>query len=128
MPPSPEAGLIVLITQIVSSALRLLRGEAALVRAQAEENLRAAAVAVSMFLGAAVLGIVALNLLAAAAVHGLMAQGFAPWAASLIIAGIATLLALIVVWLGLGIIARAKQRSRESLQTLRQNLAQLKPW
>ncbi|MGV8950200.1 MAG: phage holin family protein [Cypionkella sp.] len=128
MPPSPEAGLIVLITQIVTSALRLLRGEAALVRAQAEENLRSAAVALALFLGAAVLGIVALNLLAAAAVQGLIAQGFAPWAASLLIAGLAVLLAVLVVWLGLALIARAKRRSRESLQILRHNLAQLKPW
>lgn len=128
MPPSPQAGLIVLITQIATSALRLLRGEAALVRAQAEENLRTAAVAMALFLGAAVLGIVALNLLAAAAVQGLIVLGFAPWAASLIMAGLAVLLAVLVVWLGVSLIARAKRRSRESLQTLRQNLAQLKPW
>lgn len=76
-----------LLTDVLHGTTRLLRGELALARAEAEEKLRSIASVAILFLIAGVVLLVSLNVLAGATVAALTAQGIAPGGSALIVAG-----------------------------------------
>ncbi|MES2145185.1 MAG: phage holin family protein [Pseudomonadota bacterium] len=94
-----------LVADLLAGLSRLVRGEIALARAEAARRLRDAAGALVGIVVAAILGLTALNVLAGAAVAGLVAAGFATvWA------GVLVGLALLVVAMVLLAQARARLR------------------
>lgn len=93
-PPGPDAPLLALLRDAVAAALRLVQGEVALARAEAAQTLaraRRGALMLAVALGA---GLIGLNLLAQAAVAGLVAAGLPPPWALLATAAAALCLAL----------------------------------
>lgn len=85
------------VADVFSSALRVVQGEIALLRAEVRQRAQSAQTAIVMGVLAVVLGVTALNVLAGAAVAAVVAMGLPPhWAAPLvgvILAVIAGLLA-----------------------------------
>lgn len=81
----PGHGPGAMMADVLSGIARLVQGELALARAEAAERLTAARQSVVHVIIAAVLGITAANLLAAAVVAGLVEMGLAPiWASALV--------------------------------------------
>lgn len=92
--PKPLNALILEAFQHLSA---LVRGEVELARAELAENMRAAVTGLVLLAVAAILFIAALNVLAAAAVAGLMALGVPlGWA----LAGVGTGIAVVALGLG----------------------------
>lgn len=92
--PAPDQGPGAMLADVLAGITRLVQGELALARAEAAERLDAARRAVLQIVVAAVLGITAINLLAAAAVATLARLGLGPVWASVAVGGIVLLLAL----------------------------------
>lgn len=90
-----------LLGDVVSGFARLIRGELALARAEAKRSLGDATSALGKLVIAAILGITALNVLAGAAVAGLVASGMSTvWASAAVGAGL-LLVAFVIVQIGL---------------------------
>lgn len=83
-----------MLADVLAKVTRLVQGELALARAEAAERLEALRRALVQLLVAAVLGITAINLLAAAAVAAVARLGLGPSWASVVVGGIVLLLAL----------------------------------
>ena len=83
-----------MLADVLAKVTRLVQGELALARAEAAERLEALRRALAQLLVAAVLGITAINLLAAAAVAAVARLGLGPSWASVVVGGIVLLLAL----------------------------------
>ena len=84
-PGEDAQGTATLLSEVVAGIGRLVRGELALAKAEAAENLKAAGTGVIKIIVAAVLALVGLNVLAGAAVAALAATGLGPgWAALLV--------------------------------------------
>jgi len=90
----PEAGPGGMLADVLAKVTRLVQGELALARAEAAERLEALRRALVQLVIAAVLGITAINLLAAAAVAAVARLGLGPSWASVVVGGIVLLLAL----------------------------------
>ena len=88
--PGPGA----LMADVLAGVSRLVQGELALARAEAAERLQSAKQAVLQVAIAVVLGITAINLLAAALVAAIVAMGLSPIWASLLVGVVLLLLAI----------------------------------
>lgn len=119
----PPAGLL---ADVVGGFARLVRGEIALARAEAERSLREAARAIACLVVAVVLGITGLNVLAGAAVAGLVALGLSPLLASAILGAGLTLLALGYVQYGLSLLSPSNLAPRRTWWNLRRDAETLK--
>lgn len=90
---------------LLSSALgnisSLVRNEVDLARAEISENLGKAGVAIGLIAGAAVIALVALNVLAAALVAGLANTGMGAGWAALIVGGLFAIIAYVMAKKGL---------------------------
>lgn len=74
-----------LLSDAVTQISTLVRGEVDLARAEVDQNLRRAGAAIGMLVGAVVIALTALNVLAAAVVSGLTEAGIdAGWAALIV--------------------------------------------
>lgn len=82
-----------MMADVLAGVARLVQGELALARAEAAERLRSVQQAVVHGAIAVVLGITAINALAAAAVAGVVALGLSPPWASVAVGGVLFLLA-----------------------------------
>ncbi len=81
--PNKSAGG--LMTEALSHISSLMRNEVDLARAEIDENLKTAGVAIGMIVGAVVVALTALNVLSAAVVAGLTDAGIdAGWAALIV--------------------------------------------
>lgn len=116
-----------LVGDILRRVTELLRLELDLARAEMARNLNRAAVAAGLVVAAVVLSLSALNVLAAAAVAALTEAGLEGYWASLIVAGVLALVALIFAMKGirdlrLSSIApnRAAREMREDASLLRE--------
>lgn len=93
--PRPTGSLL---SDAINQLTRLVRGEVALAKAEVAQNLRNAAMGVGLLVGAVILVLVALNVLAVALVGALAATGLGPgWSAlivGVVILVVAALLAL----------------------------------
>jgi hypothetical protein len=90
-----------LVGDLVSQVTDLYRKEIQLLRAEIGEKIGQATTALGMLMGGGVLGIVALNLFAAAIVAGLVAMGVQETWAVLIVAVVFAVVALVLVNRGL---------------------------
>ena len=89
-----------LLNDVIAQISALVRGEMDLARAEVQENLRKAAVAVGLIVGGIVLILAALNVLAAAIAAWLTELGIdAGWSA-LIVGGVLAVVALILLMKG----------------------------
>ncbi len=86
-----------LVTDILNHVSHLFRAEVDLARAEVDQNLRRAAVAVGLLVGALIVAITALNVLTAAIVAGLTDAGLdAGWSA-LIVGVVLAVIAFIMI-------------------------------
>lgn len=93
--PNKSAGG--LLNEALSHVSSLMRNEVDLARAEIDENLKTAGVAIGMIIGAVVVALTALNVLSAAVVAGLTDAGIdAGWAA-LIVGVILAIVAYVMV-------------------------------
>jgi hypothetical protein len=105
---APEApGAERTLGQLVSDASRdlstIVRAEVALGKAEVKRDVVAGVAGAAMFVVAAVFAFLALILLLIAAAYGLVAAGFAPWLAFLVVGG-----ALLVIGLLLALIGKSR--------------------
>ena len=89
-----------LLTQVLSHLSNLVRKEVDLARAEMQQNAKKAAGGVGLLVGAVVLALVALNVLAAALVAALTEMGLAAGWAALIVGGAIALIAVIFAVIG----------------------------
>ena len=123
---SAGPGLIDLILQMIGAAGRLVQGEIALAKAEAVQSLEDLVRAVIKLMVAAILAIGGLNLLAGAAVQGLIAAGLKPVWAYLAVGGGLLALALILTLLASRQIKRARLAPARSLDRMRRDAETLK--
>lgn len=81
-----DRGMASLLSSVMSSLGRLVKGEIMLARAEATQGLKDAVSGIVKIAIAAVLALVALNVLAGAAVGALVSAGFGPGMAGLLVA------------------------------------------
>ncbi len=114
-----------LLAEVIGGFTRLTRGELALARAEAREGLQHSLRAAIRIAVAAVLGLVALHVLAGAAVAALVALGLGPVWSALAVGLALLLLAVIFLQTGLGLWRRQGilHWPRRRAQALRQDLA-----
>jgi hypothetical protein len=121
-----NAGPVALIADILSALLRLAQNEFLLARAEVARGLRGMVRGIGLLIVAAVLGLVALNTLAAAAFFALVALGLSPALASALV-GLAIL--LLAYGLVRGAIALLNPKNlipQRSLSRLRDDVETLK--
>lgn len=104
-PNAREPGLVTQIAEVFAGMGRLVQGELRLARAELADSLRGMVGGVAKLVVAAVIALVALNVLAGAAIAALAMTGMGPVWAALIVG-----LVLAVVALGLGLAGRAALR------------------
>jgi hypothetical protein len=115
-----------LLGEVVAGFGRLVKGELALARAEAKRSLGDATSALGKLVIAAILGITALNVLAGAAIAGLIAAGLAPvWASVAVGAGL-LLLAFAIVQIGLAQLKPSNLAPKRILANLRHDAETLK--
>jgi uncharacterized membrane protein YqjE len=115
-----------LFADVVQHMTGLVRGELDLAKAEFSENARRATAGVMMIVGASVLGVVALNLVAGAAVAILVALGFTAVWAALIVGGGLFLVAALLVHEGLGALGRTNFIPRRTVQNVQRDAEQIK--
>jgi cytochrome c biogenesis protein CcdA len=89
---APDSGPGAMIADVLAGVSRLVQGELALARAEAVERLEAARQSIVQIVIAVVLGITAINVLAGAAVAGLVALGLQPIWSAVLVGGLLLLL------------------------------------
>jgi uncharacterized membrane protein YqjE len=131
-PPRPagqagaEPSIAELMGTLVADAQRLVRKEIELARAELGDELRKARHAgIALGAGAAIAAVGAL-LLVITLVQLLIAWGLAPWLAYLIVGGALTATGLLAVMGGLRRVQTVDPVPRETLDTVRENVAWLK--
>lgn len=115
-----------LLADLASGFSRLIRGEIALARAETSAALRDAARGVAKLAIAAVIGITALNLLAGAAVAGLVHLGLSPAWAAVALAAALLLVAFGLVQTGLRALDPENLAPKRALRNLRRDAETLK--
>lgn len=104
----------------------LARGEIDLARAELDKALRRVAVSVALLIGAVVLAIIALNLLAASAVAALVGMGLSVGWATAITGAAGFGLAAVVLACGLNTLKPSKLAPTRTTQSLRRDIHSLK--
>ena len=115
-----------LLGEVALGVTQLLKGEFALVRAEAQRSLRHATSAIVIFVAAAVLGIAAVNLLAAAAVGALMAAGLSLVWANIAVGAVLLLAAIAIIKHALTLLSPSNLAPNRSFANLRQDAEILK--
>ncbi len=115
-----------LMGDVIFGISQLVKGEFALMRAEAQNSLHDATSAIVKLVVAAVLGIVALNLLAAAIVAALVAGGLSPPWASAAVGLVLLLIAFAMTRLALPLLAASNLVPKRSFANLRQDAEVLK--
>ena len=115
-----------LLGEVALGVTQLLKGEFALVRAEAQRSLRHATSAIVIFVAAAVLGNAAVNLLAAAAVGALMAAGLSLVWANIAVGAVLLLAAIAIIKHALTLLSPSNLAPNRSFANLRQDAEILK--
>lgn len=105
---------------------QLVRDELALARTEIAENLSRARVGIALLCVAAVLALVALNLLALAVVAGLNANGLPFWAAALIVGGALLLVALLFAIFGKSRLGSDALKPKRTMANVKRDIDYLK--
>jgi uncharacterized membrane protein YqjE len=114
------------IQSILTHAHRLIRKEFDLLKAEISDRVGKAGTAVALIAIGAVMVFVGLDVLAAAAITGLVAAGLAGWVASLIVAAVVFVLALILVMSGISTLKKITFVPHDTLETLERDARVLK--
>ena len=115
-----------LLSDALNNISGLVRSEVDLARAEISENLSRAIVAVGLIAGAAIIALVALNVLAAALVAGLTELGLdAGWAA-LIVGAVLGLLAYLLILKGINDLKLSSLAPTRTARNLRRDAAAVK--
>lgn len=114
-------GTIALLTQVVPLLTGLIRGEAALARAELSAKARQAVLALAGLVLAVVLVLVGLQLLAAALVALLMQAGLAAGPASLLVGLTLLLIAGLLIWRGLAALSLSALLPRRTAHRIRED-------
>lgn len=104
----------------------LIQNELALARAEMSRNLSRAGVGIAMIGVAALLSLVALNVLASALVAVLAANGVPVWLSALIIGGVMLGIAVILVFLGKSRLDPEALAPKRTIDNVKQDLEKLK--
>ena len=115
----PEGSILSLIADILRHSSGLIEKEIQLAKAEIGENITRAGLAVGLLLGATILAVVALNLVAGTLVAALIAAGLSVVWAPLIVAGGFAIIALVMVLKAqadLKKATRAPSRAAESIR------------
>lgn len=115
-----------LISDIMTRITHLLRGEIDLARAEMEENIKRAAVAVGLLAGAAVVGFTALHVLAAALVAAIAEMGLAGGWAALIVGVIFLIIAVIFAQIARRDFKTVSFAPRRSIRSVRRDATTVK--
>ncbi|MDI3335557.1 phage holin family protein [Defluviimonas aestuarii] len=110
-----------LLSDAFHGITQLMRGELALARAEAEENIRSIATGASLVLLAATVFFVGLNVLADAAVAALANQGFATGWAALIVAASLIVIAAVLAAIGRHAFSSTKIIPRRTVMNIRRD-------
>ncbi len=101
MTPEPNKSASGLLSDALGHVSSLVRSEFDLARAEVNENLKTAALAIAMILAAVVVALTALNVLAAALVGALTEAGIPAIWSAVIVGGVFTLIAFFMVSKGM---------------------------
>lgn len=122
---TPEKRPGALLADVLAGMTRLVQGELALARAEAAERLDAGRRAALQVAVAVVLGITAINLLAAAAVAAVARLGLGPAWASVVVGGIVLLLALGIAGQAVRLLREAARGPGRSAASIRRDIETL---
>ncbi len=120
-----EDSLTGLFTLVVEGLFRVFRGEVALAKAEAGRAIGDLGRALALIAVAGIVALVGLNLLAGALVALVVSWGLSPGWAAVTVGGALLLLALLVLFLGLGHLQRARMAPQRRADSLRRDLAAL---
>lgn len=115
-----------LFTLVVEGLFRVIRGEVALARAEARQAMGDVARALALIALAGIVALVGLNLLAGALVALVVSWGLSPGWAAVTVGGGLLVVALLVLFLGLGHLQRARLAPERRAESLRRDLAALR--
>ncbi|PRY22135.1 putative superfamily III holin-X [Aliiruegeria haliotis] len=115
-----------LVTDILRQAMRLFQHEVELAKAEVSDGVTRGAVAAGMLLGAAVMAMIALNLLAGALVGFLVAGGMATGVATLLVAGLFAAGTGILYAVAVRMFRRASIVPRQAFHSVRRDAAMIK--
>lgn len=113
-----EVSTVALIGRLVEAAPSLFRKEMARARAEIDLEARRAARGVGLVALAAILSLVALDVLAAALVSALIQSDLDPAAASLVVGGGAALLAVILLMIGMRALGRVRLAPKQTIDSV----------
>lgn len=124
--PRPTGSLL---SDAVNQLTRLVRGEVALAKAEVAQNVRNAAIGVGLLVGAVILSLVALHVLAAALVAALAATGLGAGWSALIVGVVILVVALLLALRGLSALkpenlapSRAIRNVQADAQTIKETV------
>jgi hypothetical protein len=119
-----------LLSDAVNQLTRLVRGEIALAKAEVAQNVRSAALGIGLLVGAVVLALVALNVLAAALVAALAETGLGAGWSALIVGAVILIVAAILAMRGLNALkpenlapSRTVRNVQADAQTIKENVS-----
>ena len=120
-----DPGIIELVRSAAADTTELVKQQIELTKAELQASAKQAAATSGMFVGAGVVGFLAVVFALVAGAYGLVAAGLPVWAGFLIVAGVLLLLAIV-----LGLVGRARakrvgppQRALEQVQQTKLALA-----
>lgn len=112
-----------LVRGALNDARDLVREEIALAKAEAREEIAKARTAALSFIGAALIGIIALLFVFTAVARGISAAaGWDPWAGFAIVALLLAIVAAVLGFFGYSMLARERHMPR-TVETLKENMA-----
>ncbi|RMA43076.1 phage holin family protein [Rhodophyticola porphyridii] len=123
-PDTKESGS--LISSVLLHLSRLIRKEFELAKAEMSEKVNRAAFAIGLLVIGAILLLSALNVLAGAAVAGLVELGLTPGWAALSVAGVVLLIAAVLGARGISILKTTRFAPTETVETISNDFATLK--
>ncbi|WP_375551919.1 phage holin family protein [Rhodophyticola porphyridii] len=123
-PDTKESGS--LISSVLLHLSRLIRKEFELAKAEMSEKVNRAAFAIGLLVIGAILFLSALNVLAGAAVAGLVELGLTPGWAALAVAGVVLLIAAVLAARGISILKTTRFAPTETVETISNDFATLK--
>ncbi|MCA1776476.1 MAG: phage holin family protein [Paracoccaceae bacterium] len=115
-----------ILSDVMNNASRLVRREVDLARAEVDENLRQAAVAIGLIVAAIVILLVALNVLAGALVAAITELGVPAGWSALIVGGVFAVIAILMLLKGKNDLSATSLAPTKSARNLRRDAMAVK--
>lgn len=123
---TPENSTLSLITDVLRRGYDLIQKELRLTKAELGESINRSAIALGLLVAAAVMGIIALNLLAGTLVTALIAAGISSVWSTLIVAAVFGLLCAILIFKAISDLKTAANAPARAAERIRRDTAVLK--